>query len=165
MAELFWGKGSFNEDISGWVTSKVTTMKYMFRRATAFNQDISGWDTSKCTDMDLMFYGAANAFSQDISPWCVALISSEPSNFGNAGTDPIWGTCNCVLGMGRRESEVGCDECTAGKYSNSVGVEACASCEAGTYSDVRASYCSPCPPGSHRPSSESAECTPCTGST
>jgi surface protein len=144
-------------------------MNYMFYEAAAFDQDISGWDTSKCTNMEAMFGSLTMffdvAFSQDISPWCVQLISSEPSAFGNAGTDPNWGTCNCVLGMGPRESEVGCDECTAGKASGNVGTDTCAVCEAGTSSDVRASYCSPCPPGSHSPSSESAECTPCTGST
>ena len=171
MYRLFYIKMSFNENIGGWDTSKCTTMTSMFREAHAFDQDISGWDTSKCTNMGYMFNGAA-AFSQDISPWCVALISSRPGGFynglvfgGNAGTEPIWGTCNCVLGMGPRESEVGCYDCTAGKASGSFGTDACAVCEAGTSSDVRASYCSPCPPGSHSPSSESAECTPCTGST
>ena len=34
-------------------------------------------------------FGRAFAFSQDIAPWCVALISSEPSD--NTGTDPSWG--------------------------------------------------------------------------
>jgi hypothetical protein len=41
-----------------------------------------------------MFY-LATAFSQDISPWCVALISSEPWGFDNAGTNPCWGYCSC----------------------------------------------------------------------
>ncbi|GMI20701.1 hypothetical protein TeGR_g78, partial [Tetraparma gracilis] len=119
MESLFDSKGTFDEDIGGWDTSKVTTMRYMFEGAAAFDQDISGWDTSKCTDMQVMFnraaafnqdisgwdtskctnmfymFNEASAFSQDISPWCVQLISSEPSNFGNAGTDPIWGAGNC----------------------------------------------------------------------
>jgi hypothetical protein len=71
-------------------------MQSMFA-SSGFDQDISGWDTSKCTGMDYMFQGAA-AFSQDISPWCVALISSEPTFFGNEGTDPIWGAPCCTTG-------------------------------------------------------------------
>jgi surface protein len=87
---------SFDEDIGGWVTSQVWNMGYMFMMTDEFNQDISGWDTSRVTFMNGMFLDAA-AFSQDISPWCVALISSEPSSFGNAGGEnPVWGDSdNC----------------------------------------------------------------------
>ena len=42
-----------NADISGWNTSSVTDMQYMFYGATSFNQDISGWDTSSVTIMRL----------------------------------------------------------------------------------------------------------------
>ncbi|GMI50876.1 hypothetical protein TeGR_g6448, partial [Tetraparma gracilis] len=107
MLLLFYDKGSFDEDISGWVTSKVTTMERMFQDAAAFDQDISGWDTSKCTDMRYMFYDAA--FSQDISPWCVALISSEPSSFGYEGTDPSWGEActSCTTGADGFECQNG----------------------------------------------------------
>ena len=48
---------SFNDDISRWDTSNVTTMAYMFQDAFAFNGDLSRWDTSKVTDMDGMFDG------------------------------------------------------------------------------------------------------------
>jgi predicted phage tail protein len=39
-----------------------------------------------------MFY-RASAFNQDLSGWCVTNTTSAPTNFGNAGTDPVWGTC------------------------------------------------------------------------
>ena len=48
----------FNADISGWDTSSVTAMPYMFYGASAFNADISGWDTSLVTDAGNMFQGA-----------------------------------------------------------------------------------------------------------
>jgi hypothetical protein len=38
---------SFNDGISMWDVSKVTTMKWTFLKAQAFNGDISKWDVSK----------------------------------------------------------------------------------------------------------------------
>jgi len=47
--------------------------------------------------MITMFYGAA-AFNQDLSGWCVSLITSSGTNFDNGATSwvlprPVWGTC------------------------------------------------------------------------
>jgi surface protein len=119
MKDLFQDKGNFNEDITGWILSsvtdvtrmfcradsfnqpigswdmgRVTTMTQMFLGARAFNKPIGGWDTSSVTNMAWMFW-TADAFSQDLSSWCVSSISSEPSIFGNPGTDPTWGSCPC----------------------------------------------------------------------
>ncbi|MGY8940329.1 MAG: BspA family leucine-rich repeat surface protein, partial [Flavobacteriales bacterium] len=46
---------SFNQNISSWDVSNVTTMRMMFHRASSFNQDISAWDVSKVTSMRSMF--------------------------------------------------------------------------------------------------------------
>ena len=46
---------AFDADISGWNTSSVTDMGFMFAQATSFNGDISGWDTSSVTNMENMF--------------------------------------------------------------------------------------------------------------
>jgi hypothetical protein len=46
MGSIFYNR-NFNEDITGWDTSKCTSMTNMFYLATAFNQDVSIWDTSK----------------------------------------------------------------------------------------------------------------------
>jgi surface protein len=50
---------SFNQDISEWNTSRVTSMTGMFAGASAFNKDISSWDTSKVLTMYRMFAGAS----------------------------------------------------------------------------------------------------------
>ena len=63
----------------------------MFREADAFNGDISAWDVSSVTDMYQMFY-QASTFNQDLSSWCKQHTAASIS-FGNAGTDPVWGTC------------------------------------------------------------------------
>ena len=76
---------------SGWDTSKVTNMSYMFTSADGFNQDIGNWNVSSVTDFDSMFKSNDN-FNQDLSGWCVTGVST-PTNFDNNGTDPIWGTC------------------------------------------------------------------------
>merc|ERR1712194_932080 len=56
---------NFNAGLSSWDTSGVTTMRAMFRRASAFNQPLS-LDTSSVTDMRNMF-GGASAFNQPLS--------------------------------------------------------------------------------------------------
>ena len=62
---MFQGATAFNQDISGWITSNVTTMSCMFRDAIVFNQDISSWDTSKVTDMSYMFLGSSKFNNKD----------------------------------------------------------------------------------------------------
>ena len=52
----------FDADISGWDTSSVTDMGYMFYDSS-FNQDISSWDVSSVSDMGYMFY--SNELSDD----------------------------------------------------------------------------------------------------
>ena len=55
---------TFNTDISGWNTAKVTDMSSMFEAATSFNQDISAWDVSSVTSFAFQFSGAFD-FNQD----------------------------------------------------------------------------------------------------
>jgi surface protein len=95
MYNMFDRSLKFTSDLSNWDVSNVTDMRYMFYTARAFNADIRSWDVSSVQDMETMF-NSALAFDQDLSPWCVSLISSSPPNFGNSGTDPVWGTCPTI---------------------------------------------------------------------
>ena len=81
---------------------------------------ISLWDVSSVTDMNSMFNGA-NSFNQDLSRWCVPNITSALTNFGNAGTDPVWGTCPLFY-IGANGVTVVCTNASAGDTGTINGV-------------------------------------------
>lgn len=90
MSSLFDGYGLasgrlFNEDISSWDVSRVTSMENMFRGARAFNQDLSSWDVSRVVSMYDMFMNAAS-FNSDVSSWNVSNVISMKGMFNNADT-------------------------------------------------------------------------------
>ena len=80
MTSLFYGKTTFNDDISTWDVSNVTTMKEMFRSASSFNQDISNWDVSNVTTMTSMFW-VTSSFNQNLSGWNVSNVTDMSSIF------------------------------------------------------------------------------------
>ena len=60
----------------------------------AFNEDISAWDTSGVTTMEYMFEGAS-AFDQDLG-WCVGDGVFDPYGYGYTILDAFAGT-RCEL--------------------------------------------------------------------
>ena len=84
MSNLFYMKGSFNENIADWDTSNVTRMANMFMFCYSFNQDIGNWDTSNVTDMSNLFR-MATSFNKDIGSWDTSNVTDMYGMFN--GTD------------------------------------------------------------------------------
>lgn len=83
MRYMFYGCKYFNQDISGWDTSRVTDMSGTFSFATSFNQNINSWDTSRVTDMSRMFEGAT-VYNQPLNNWNTANVINLESMFNKA---------------------------------------------------------------------------------
>ena len=105
MEAMFTDARAFNQNIGSWDVTSVTTFYRLFQVAQNFNNgDAAGvtsntmnWDVSNNTNFGQMFYGTK--FNQDLSGWCVPLISSEHSGFSansplSNENKPIWGSCN-----------------------------------------------------------------------
>ena len=74
----------FNGNISGWNTSGVRDMSYMFYEAVAFNQNIQRWDTSQLLDMSYMFssvWNIAPSFNQPIGDWNTSRVTNMAGMF------------------------------------------------------------------------------------
>jgi surface protein len=89
---MFNGATSFNQDLSGWVTTNITDMSDMFNGASSFNQDIGDWDTSAVTDMSGMFFDAA-AFNQNLSDWDVSDVTDFSQMFDATNDETVLGYC------------------------------------------------------------------------
>ena len=83
MGSLFASCDSFNESISAWDVSNVTSMNGMFVSATSFNQPIDSWDVSNVTNMSIMFSNATS-FNQPIGSWDVSNVTSMNGMFREA---------------------------------------------------------------------------------
>ena len=68
---MFDGAREFNQDLSNWDVSNVTSMCCMFCDAESFNQDLSSWDVSNVENMDGMFDNCniKEEYKPDISNW------------------------------------------------------------------------------------------------
>ena len=59
MSGMFIGATSFNQDLSNWNMSNVTTIGGMFNGATSFNQSLGAWDVSNVINMDYLLFRTA----------------------------------------------------------------------------------------------------------
>ena len=73
---------SFNGNLP-WNTSSVTKMFQMFRGASSFNGNLSLWDTSSVTNMKYMFYDA-ESFNGDLSQWDTSFVTDMTGMFYGA---------------------------------------------------------------------------------
>jgi len=80
---LFYGLGSFNENIGGWDTASVTSMASMFDGASSFNQNIGSWNTGAVTTMASMFH-SASSFNHSIGSWNTGKVSNMFQTFVGA---------------------------------------------------------------------------------
>ena len=58
-------ESEFNNSLSQWDTSHVTSMSAMFRASVSFDQSLSNWDTSKVANMNMMFM-ESESFDDDL---------------------------------------------------------------------------------------------------
>eukprot|EP00978_Attheya_sp_CCMP212_P004840 scaffold10634_cov83-Attheya_sp.AAC.3 len=91
MQYMFNGASAFNQDLSAWDVSNVTTMQEMFQGASVFNQDLSAWDASSVTTMKYMFNGAV-VFNQNLCTWA----SKSPQLLSSAAVDIMFQATSCI---------------------------------------------------------------------
>ena len=74
-------------DVSGWDTGSVTNMYAMFsgcRELTTL--DLSGWDTGSVTNMSEMFYGCSNLTTLNLSGWKTGSVINMRYMFRNCSS-------------------------------------------------------------------------------
>ncbi len=70
-------------EISNWDTSRVTSMRGMFKDARSFNQPLNNWNVSKVKNMGWMFRGA-RSFNQPLNDWDVSNVLTMYRMFADA---------------------------------------------------------------------------------
>jgi surface protein len=76
---MFRGASSFNQPVTNFDTSKVTSMHGMFNGATSFNQNIYDWQVGQVTDFAYIFNTATGTMSmrEDYRP---CKFQDDPGN-------------------------------------------------------------------------------------
>ena len=83
MRYMFGGcKNLKSLDLSGWDTSNVEGMRYMFSECESLKSlDLSGWDVSSVKDMNHMFYSCRSLKSLDVSGWDTSNVENMSCMF------------------------------------------------------------------------------------
>ena len=83
MRYMFGGcKNLKSLDLSGWDTSNVEGMRYMFSECESLKSlDLSGWDVSSVKDMNHMFYSCWSLKSLDVSGWDTSNVENMSCMF------------------------------------------------------------------------------------
>ena len=120
-SEMFKGCSKLTSlDLSGFNTSKVTDMSYMFNCNESYTSsleslNISGFDTSNVTNMDSMFRGCNKLTSLDVSNFDTSKVTDMNSMFGscwgltslnvrNIDTSNVTNMSNMFYGCGKLTS-------------------------------------------------------------
>lgn len=84
--QMFWSATAFTGigNLSNWVLSTVVSvyMRDVFANASNFNSDLSGWNTSKVTNIRGLFIGATS-FDSNLGSWDVSEITDFINVFAN----------------------------------------------------------------------------------
>lgn len=103
---LAFNVANFNSDLGGLTgANALTDMWQTFFNNTVFNQDISGWNVSGVTTM-LSCFNGATAFNQNLGLWQLDSVTDLRFIFANSGmstanyTDTIVGWANYVFTNG-----------------------------------------------------------------
>ena len=85
LGATFAGTLSFDQPLDEWDTSNVLSLEATFQGASAFNQDLSAWDVSNVETMSTTF-ALAGKFDQDLSSWDVAKVTDMSYMFAWGST-------------------------------------------------------------------------------
>lgn len=80
MSQMFYSATSFNSSLSGWNASSVTTTFEMFRMATSMAADMTDFNAPSLTTAESMFYGAT-AMNGNLSGWKLGSLLNCRSMF------------------------------------------------------------------------------------
>lgn len=110
----------------------LTDLSGLFKDSMDFNDpNVVEWTMATVTKADNMFNGAV-AFVQNLSMWCVSLITTAPENFSlDSGLTeeklPVWGTCpfpgKVLLEFSTNSSGSGTMYLGAGAGANELGIK------------------------------------------